>query len=189
MKRKLKDGRIILAEMDKYNSISGSIETVTHYQLLPEQRRFLFRVLNQLEPKPNLSVNESRIKSRIETIIIDDEYTSDDSILLGLAGEWYKEYLKDPAVVMTSIGHEIRQLKVGRWYTNPKYEGIKYCKIYSVKVRKSADGKTFFNSIIFDEIINEHNVYSRQTETQSNPRYDDEMKLVPDEVISKIINK
>lgn len=192
MERTLKDGRHISKEIDRYNPITKKIETVTHYSLLTEQRRFLFRVLTQLQPieETDLSDNERYIKKLIERIIDTGEYTSNDTIKLELVKDWYIEYMDNPKTIMTSIGHEIRQLKVDKWYTNPKYDGIKYCKIHSIEVCRDVSNKNqFYNSIVFSEIIKDNEEHKIINIPQSNPRYDDEMREVPDEVISKIIGK
>lgn len=194
MKRKTKDGKVIIKEMARWNPLIKKDEVCVHYQVLPDQRRFLYRVLNQLQPIPidEMDSNERNLFQKIAQIIGSGEYTSDDIPMLDVARLWFSEYIKSPRTIMTQTGHEIRQLKVGKWYTNPEYVGIQYCKIKTIDVCMDVVVnpsflRTYYNSIKFDEIIDDSGNYIKDTKTQSNNRFDEQMREVDDEFIKTLI--
>lgn len=214
-KTHLEDGRIILSKMDRYNTMTKQVETVITYQLLPVQKTFVYRVYNSLQPiklsaMEFLDPNERLVMDKVKEIIDNDAYTDSDIPILEIAKQWYVEYSKNPRmIVMTSHGHELRKLKVGKWYTNPKYadqmlrhyqigkikdEILKYFRIKSVIVNKdavhaSASNKilveTFWNQVTFDAVITDKKLHEMKL-VQSNTAYDDLMREVPDETINKL---
>jgi len=154
-----------------------------------EQKTLIENILHAYQIRLNVKLVGSKDWFEpLQGILIEGVYFTTQLSLLNKARDWYVKEVhpRNSPTIKYDASKYIRNLKIGKWYTNPMHSSMSHGRIVEIDISSAFSEKYYYNTVTFDMYIKNGVIIERRAR-HSNGRFDELMVETSKDEIKKLI--